>query len=234
MRSLSPNVTAALLSAEWLQADARRTALGLDIDREAMLWGLRNNFAKLPDRAKGRLLLLEGNVLDPITAAKEVSLPTTPAMTSTEASVSPPPPPETDAAEASLSLSRLADISCAFNFSTCCLHSRKQLLQYFRRAYHGLSPQGGVFVADLYGGWTVPDLRECLLEAGFEATHVWMRESRGPQQRGAGEGNSGSDDDGQDDNKQEGLNEFEEVESFAQCDSWNAYVVGVRTAAQAE
>jgi hypothetical protein len=45
-----------------------------------------------------------------------------------------------------------ADIICAFNYSTCCLHSRQQLLRYFQYARKGLSDRGGVFAMDLYGG----------------------------------------------------------------------------------
>lgn len=45
-----------------------------------------------------------------------------------------------------------ADIICAFNYSTCCLHSRQELLRYFHYARKGLSGRGGVFAMDLYGG----------------------------------------------------------------------------------
>ena len=45
-----------------------------------------------------------------------------------------------------------ADIICAFNYSTCCLHSRQELLRYLHYARKGLSARGGVFAMDLYGG----------------------------------------------------------------------------------
>lgn len=66
-----------------------------------------------------------------------------------------------------------ADIVCAFNFSTCCLHTRRDLLQYFRGVVNRLkqrpgAPQpsgsqvhhGGVFAMDLYGGTS----SECALK----------------------------------------------------------------------
>ena len=44
------------------------------------------------------------------------------------------------------------DIVCAFNYSCCCLHSRKDLVMYFKHARASLSRKGGIFVMDLYGG----------------------------------------------------------------------------------
>lgn len=44
------------------------------------------------------------------------------------------------------------DIVCAFNYSCCCLHSRKELILYFKHALNTLSRKGGIFVMDLYGG----------------------------------------------------------------------------------
>lgn len=44
------------------------------------------------------------------------------------------------------------DIVCAFNYSCCCLHSRKELILYFKHALNALSRKGGIFAMDLYGG----------------------------------------------------------------------------------
>ena len=44
------------------------------------------------------------------------------------------------------------DIVCAFNFSCCCLHSRHELVTYFKHALNALSKKGGIFVMDFYGG----------------------------------------------------------------------------------
>lgn len=44
------------------------------------------------------------------------------------------------------------DIVCAFNYSCCCLHSRQELIAYFKYALSSLSKKGGIFVMDLYGG----------------------------------------------------------------------------------
>jgi len=52
--------------------------------------------------------------------------------------------------------------------------------------------------------WTIPEIRECMEEVGFQKTHVYWE---------------GSDEDG------DGNGEFKRVEQGEDCDSWVAYVV---------
>eukprot|EP00897_Mesotaenium_endlicherianum_P009118 jgi/Mesen1/8234/ME000443S07385 len=230
----------ALICAEWLQADARRTATGLDLDDDALAYGLRHNLPAVPNGAEGRICLLLGNVLEP---------------------------------------GAPADIICAFNFSTCCLHVRADLLRYLRHARASLARRGGVFAMDLYGGassecalklrrrygdftvrrhltflcrdillyltrmtrislhfrleqskrtirrafsyqwrlWTIPEVRECLQEAGFETVRVWMRAMP----------DLGDREDDDDEVDVDPKSKYVETASFLQCDAWNAYVVAV-------
>jgi SAM-dependent methyltransferase len=51
----------ALLCAEWVKSDAKRTATGVDIDRSVLAWGKENNIAPLGDDAK-RVTLLQRDV----------------------------------------------------------------------------------------------------------------------------------------------------------------------------
>jgi hypothetical protein len=52
--------------------------------------------------------------------------------------------------------SKPPDIICAFNFSACLLHTRPQLLAYFKSVAASLcGDPGGVFVLDLMGGHSV-------------------------------------------------------------------------------
>lgn len=44
------------------------------------------------------------------------------------------------------------DIVCAFNYSCCCLHTRKELVLYFKHAHSILNRKGAIFVMDMYGG----------------------------------------------------------------------------------
>ncbi|KAI6699265.1 hypothetical protein NL676_013589 [Syzygium grande] len=125
------------------------------------------------------------------------------------------------------------DIVCAFNYSCCCLHKRKDLVMYFKHVLGFLSRRGGIFVMDLYGGtsseqklrlqrrfanfkyvweqaefdmierktrislhfhlqkpqkklphafsyswrlWSLPEIKDCLEEAGFQSVHFWIRQ----------------------------------------------------------
>lgn len=65
----------ALISATWCRGDVRRTAIGLDIDREALEWGLDHNGGSLTDEPRPRLCLFKGDVCDPLAAALPVRLP---------------------------------------------------------------------------------------------------------------------------------------------------------------
>lgn len=60
-------------SAEWLKGGIQRLATGLDLDLEALTWGLQNNFKKLGGSSCGRVRLLHGNVLQPLSSAQLVS-----------------------------------------------------------------------------------------------------------------------------------------------------------------
>jgi hypothetical protein len=140
-------------STEWLRNDSRRTAVGLDLDLESLNWCLDNNLSKVGSDAYSRLSLFHGNVLQPFEARhiyhpseidciKDLSL-----DVNIGAQVQSDIP--TTMREAKLPA---RDIVCAFNYSCCCLHSRKDLVAYFRYALNVLSRKGGIFVMDLYGG----------------------------------------------------------------------------------
>ncbi|MQL76092.1 hypothetical protein Taro_008485 [Colocasia esculenta] len=266
----------ALLSAEWLRSDPRRTAVGLDLDDEALDWCLKNNLNKIGPDGYSRIFLFHGNVLHP----KEACLmkprfhdlvtqdPVQNANTEISRKNDCPLPPN--------------DIVCAFNYSCCCLHRRADLVLYFKHALDSLSRRGGIFVMDLYGGsssecklklqrrfsdftyvweqqafdivsrttrislhfhmgkrqilrhafsyhwrlftlvlevsvsWSLPEIKDCLEEAGFQSVHFWLREMPDTRQRmNSKEYNAGNDV------------KYEEVSSFQQTDAWNAYVVGV-------
>lgn len=149
-------------STEWLCSDTRRTAVGLDFDVEALNWCMENNLNKFGSDLYSRISLFHGNVLNPleaklvkfepkdlinnITKDREdgsdidklsTTLAGACACTNDKMTSSPLPP---------------RDIVCAFNYSCCCLHSRQELISYFKYALSSLSKRGGIFVMDLYGG----------------------------------------------------------------------------------
>lgn len=276
----------ALLSAEWLRTDTRRTAVGLDLDVEALNWCMENNINKVGADGYSRMSLFHGNVLQPLEAKlvkfepqeliRKVSL------TENKDNL------ESDEVESTLAegssssndekylrnhLLPARDIVCAFNYSCCCLHQRSELVLYFKHALDALSKKGGIFVMDLYGGtssecklrlqrrfsnftyvweqaefdiierktrislhfhlqkqqkkirhafsyswrlWSLPEIKDCLEEAGFQSVHFWLRKMQ----------------DSRDIRKTEGFGvgrdiKYEEIKHFQQQDSWNAYIVGV-------
>ena len=151
-------------STEWLRTDARRTAVGLDFDHDSLEWCLENNMSKIGADGYSRLLLFDGNVLQPNESrlVKQKISDLMQGLNVTDDSDS----AETNSCEQSdsaiakcLANSTMSDavlpgrdIICAFNYSCCCLHKRKDLVLYFRHAFSALSKRGGIFVMDVYGG----------------------------------------------------------------------------------
>ncbi|WCJ41805.1 S-adenosyl-L-methionine-dependent methyltransferases superfamily protein [Euphorbia peplus] len=259
----------ALLSTEWLRSDSRRTAIGVDLDVEALKWCMENNINKIGADCSSRISLFHGDVLQPSEAKllriepqeliDKVTLEEQKANPEKHFKRNIPLPSR--------------DIVCAFNFSCCCLHKRADLVLYFEHVLDTLSKKGGIFVMDLYGGtssegklrlqrrfpnftyiweqaefdiierktrislhfhlqkqqkklrhafsyswrlWSLPEIRDCLEEAGFQSIHFWLRQTP----------------DSEDNKSTEGFGvgrdiKYEEVKTFEQQDSWNAYVVAV-------
>lgn len=234
----------ALLSAEWIRSNPSRTAVGLDLDLEALNWCMENNITSVGADAYTQISLFHGNVLQPLDAKQVKDEPHeliskitlqegkdgcgTHALESTVQLDSPtnhkymknfPLPPR--------------DIVCAFNYSCCCLHKREDLVLYFKHVLDALSKKGAIFVMDLYGGtsserrlrlqrrfanftyvweqaefdiierktrislhfhlqkqqkkirhafsyswrlWSLPEIKDCLEEAGFRSVHFWLRQ----------------------------------------------------------
>ncbi|CAI0544266.1 unnamed protein product [Linum tenue] len=161
----------ALLSTEWLRGDSRRTAVGVDLDLEALEWCTENNINKVGADVCSRISLFHGNVLQPLEAkllrieSEELSIST---IKLEEGGTGEEPVPTGDVLDSSTKaglqcspddkyLKRncslpARDIVCAFNFSCCCLHKRAELVLYFKNVLDCLSRKGGIFVMDLYGG----------------------------------------------------------------------------------
>jgi SAM-dependent methyltransferase len=71
-----------------------------------------------------------------------------------------------------------ADVVAAFNFSYYCLHTRAELLRYFRAAYDNLAKEG-VFFLDIYGGPEAQALvEETTVHDGFH--YVWDQDEFDP------------------------------------------------------
>jgi len=153
------------ISTEWLRSDSRRTAVGLDLDDEALNWCMENNIPSLGADGFSRISLFHGNVLQPL-QSKLVNMDPQKLVSNIslaqneenmQAGV-----PESDDPTGSVAQDDTCtktyvtlpgrDIVCAFNYSCCCLHKRAELVLYFKHAREALSTKGGIFVMDLYGG----------------------------------------------------------------------------------
>lgn len=272
----------ALLSTEWLRTDPRKTAIGVDLDLEALTWCMENNVHEVIDDDSSRISLFHGNVLQPHEARLVKSNPEDLIQKLTlkdgkgvtqDILEEPSLQSVTEGIVKRDVLLPARDIVCAFNYSCCCLHKRKELVSYFKLALDTLSKKGGIFVMDLYGGtsserelklqrkfpnftytweqaefdiiqrktrislhyqlhrpqkkirsafsyswrlWSLPEIRDCLEEAGFTDVHFWIREMPDTEQNRSTRGFGSSRDD-----------KYEEVTSFQQHDAWNAYIVAV-------
>ncbi|KAF6165984.1 hypothetical protein GIB67_012881 [Kingdonia uniflora] len=284
-----PDATPYLIlpSTEWLRNDARRTAVGVDLDDEALMWCLENNINKIGTDVYSRLSLLHGNVLQPMKAKnvkqgfkdlmRNVTLSDSDecSETGTLASATETGPEVSSNDEhVRKNYSLFArDIVCAFNYSCCCLQKRSDLVLYFKNVLGTLSKNGGIFVMDVYGGtssecelrlqrrfpnftyvweqtnfdivhrttrislhfnprnkqrklrhafsydwrlWSLPEVKDCLEEAGFKSVHFWIRKMPDTSEVKNSEGFEAGRD-----------AKYEEVSTFHQQDAWNAYIVGV-------
>ncbi|KAH9659947.1 hypothetical protein KPL70_024048 [Citrus sinensis] len=274
-------------STEWLRSDSRRTAVGLDLDLEALEWCMENNLNKVGADGYSRISLFHGNVLQPLEAklvryepqklVRNISLEEcdNTLETSTIESAVQDSSTASSGDNCSKQNSSLParDIICAFNYSCCCLHKRADLVLYFKHVLHALSKKGGIFVMDLYGGtsseqklrlqrrfanftyvweqaefdiierktrislhfhlqkeqkklrhafsynwrlWSLPEIKDCLEEAGFRSVHFWLREMPDAREMRNTEGLGVSRD-----------AKYEEIKCFQQQDAWNAYIVAV-------
>lgn len=165
-------------STEWLRSDPRRTAIGVDLDLEALDWCLENNLNRIGGDGSSRISLFHGNVLNPNEAhlvrprhrdpARQVTLDNQEGQSKAVDFVSESDPAIQTSATNSITETSVVkisslparDIACAFNYSCCCLHRRADLVMYFKHVLGGLSKRGGIFIMDLYGGTS----SECALK----------------------------------------------------------------------
>lgn len=64
--------------------------------------------------------------------------------------------------------------------------------------------------------WSLPEIEDCLEEAGFHSVHFWIRDMPDTEEMKSTEGFGVAQDE-----------KYEEVNTFQQQDAWNAYIVAV-------
>lgn len=116
----------ALMCAEWVKRHVQNIAIGIDVDAPTLVWAQKQNLASLGGAAE-RVRLIQADVL----AFQQSSV----------------KPREQDSQDIDLQ----PDIVCTYNFSCCLLHTRVELLKYFRNVRSALK-SNGLFFFDLFGG----------------------------------------------------------------------------------
>lgn len=192
---------------EWVKQGKTRRAIGVDLDPEPLAWGTANNLAKLDPQAQKRVTLLQEDVRKRASSG--------------------------------------ADVLAAQNFSFWLFKTRKDVVRYFKAAWHNIAAKG-VMVVDMMGGpeihkehqtdlrsfrnyggfkyeweqarfdpithdvlfhihfafkdgsrlnkaftydwrlWTMPEVREMLLEAGFSRADVYWENTESKTGEGSG------------------------------------------------
>lgn len=146
-------------SCEWVRRRSANTAVGLDLDAETLEWGRRRNVGRLRPAARGRVTLLEADVLD---AGR--TLP--------------------DGAGRPVDTGSM-DCVLAMNFSWWLLTDRAVLKRYFQRVHASLVDDGVLFM-DTYGGWEAfkEQTERRPINGGHKAragfTYIWEQETYDP------------------------------------------------------
>ncbi len=216
---------AAYLSCEWVKRGKERRAWGIDLDPEPLEWGRQNNVATLRRKQAARLTLIEGDVLDvrhepvDLVAAFNFSyycLQTRSALLRYFAAA------HANLADDGLLLldiyggpeaQQLVEESTEHddftyvwdqdefdpinNRMTCYIHFESKKGKRLKRA----------FTYD-WRLWSIPELRDCLLETGFDDALVYWE----GVEEGTGEGDGN----------------FTLETSAENTESWIAYVIGVK------
>lgn len=214
----------AYLSCTWADSKKNRTAIGIDLDAPTLDWGRTHNLAKLSEAAQSRVQLIEGNVLDglgeptDITCALNFSY----GVFKTRAELR----RYFEVARAGLADDGIFITELYGGFDAIVESEEERELDGFTYIWqqaeynpinhhtlchiHFKFPDGSkikkAFTYD-WRLWTVPEMRELLIEAGFTDTKVyWER----------------TDEDG------DGTGEYVATEGEENQESWLVYIVGIK------
>ena len=210
------------ISCEWAKLGRTFDAVGVDLDPEPIAYGRAHYLSKLAPAARERVRILQANVLDKSLPNADVIA----AMNFSHYIF------KTRAAMVAYFGNCLATLRegglllCdSFGGSRCQEANEEQTVHpdfsYFwdqegfdpitnGAIFHiHFKPKGGKKIQKCFSYdwrmWTLPELREMMVEAGFQTTHVYWE---GTDKKGGGDG------------------EFKRTEIGEECEAWIAYVVG--------
>jgi len=212
---------------EWVKAGEDHTAVGVDLDPEPIAWGKEHNLAPLEDEHKARVEILQADVMDvdvapaDIVAAQNFSYCIFKTRDALRAYF--------QAAHRALESEGVLILDLFGGYESM-EDEREEITAYKGFDYvwdqHTFDPvthfgtykihfrfrdrsrMDDAFVYD-WRLWTIPEVREVLIEAGFDRADVYWEET--------------------DDDSGEGNGVFTKTEQ-GECDpAWNAYIVGVKS-----
>ncbi|KAE8682444.1 Detected protein of confused Function [Hibiscus syriacus] len=174
-----------------------RTALGLDLDLEALQLCLENNINKVGADEYSRISLFHGNVLNPCEAIlvgfkpQELRRNIQLEESDYNSKIAATEPNMLEGSTASKNEESIKadakiparDIICAFDYSCCCLHKRAELVLCFKHVLEALSKKGGLSFQfnnlpsnSITWQLKCPGGRCQRLETGFQSVQFWLRE----------------------------------------------------------
>ena len=222
------------LSAAWCASADSRSAIGIDLDEPTLAWGRERNQAASPNGISKRMQLVHANVLDAVMPCDGQGADVACAMnfsfcvfkkrdellaylTAARKTVAPGGMFFMEMYGGSESMTELEDERQVENFTYVWDQEKFNPVNHHTVCHiHFMFPDGSrierAFTYD-WRVWTLPELRELLLEAGFDKVRVFWETV---------------DDDEDDPDTLTGTGEYEEVSEVENQDSWLVYVVGER------
>lgn len=214
------------ISCEWAKLSPKYRAYGVDIDNEPILYGLTHNLSVLPKSVRDRVKVQQDNVLNPgLPKVDIVSAMNFSHYVFKERSLM---KSYFHNAHSTLNVGGLFIIDC-FGGPACQKESREETphkgFTYIweqvsfdpvssealfhihfkvKDASGRMVRHNNAFTYD-WRMWSIPELREMMMESGFRKTHVYWE---GTTRNGEGDGI------------------FSRVEQGEECEAWVAYVVG--------
>jgi len=219
-----------LLSVDWCKSNNKRTAVGVDLCSDTLKWGLENNIKKENEKLQKRITLLNDNVLDVTTTKMDVIC----AMNFSYCVFESRETLKTYFINVLRSIKKdglffmdlmggtsTIDVSEEFRFI-----DDDQVMYIWE--HESFNPVDNHIVCHIHfefddGSklnkaftyvwrlWTLPELKDLLLEAGFSSVHIYWEEfveSKNPK-----------------DEYLEGTGTYREVTEMDQQESWLAYIV---------
>ena len=211
-----------MLCCEWVRQSRNHRAFGIDLDPEPLEYGRENNLSKLRAEQAQRVSIHQGSVLTARVQPVDVVV----AMNFSYYIFKSRMMLKryfkralqglrhdgvfvvdcfggTDCQQANIEETKIAGLTYYWDQVSFDPVSNEALFHiHFKR--NGEKRRNKVFTYD-WRMWTIPEIREAMLEAGFRKSHIYWE---GTTRSGEGDGN------------------FKRVEKGEECDGWVAYVVG--------